>query len=207
MVIPALYAYTIPALDTRYLYILFPMFSVLAVLSIERIIGKFSKSNIIIIVIISAIFVSSILFYDYKKIDFEHEKESFEIMKNIFQKIGKVNVLSTESRYLTTVKTLNQWPSLYSELHLDTQIKLDENEDNIYGLIMNSKEKGLTHIMTDSNEKRPNLLKELFFNETKYSFLKKIYDSRNNGFEYHIKVFEINYKLFDSLNEKMDLSN
>ena len=84
MSLPALYAYTVPvALDTRYLYILFPMFSVLAVLSIERIVGKLNRSNIIIVIVISAIILTSVLFYDYKKIDYEHEKESFEIMKEI----------------------------------------------------------------------------------------------------------------------------
>jgi hypothetical protein len=64
MLIPALYAYFIPALDTRYLYTLFPIFSVLAVLSIDRIVEKIKKPNIIIVVIISAIIISSVLFYD-----------------------------------------------------------------------------------------------------------------------------------------------
>ena len=36
-------------------------------------------------------------------------------------------------------------------------------------------------------------LQNIFQNEENYKFLKKIYDSRNDGYNYHVKVFEINY--------------
>ncbi|MGY5146770.1 MAG: ArnT family glycosyltransferase [Candidatus Nitrosopumilus sp. bin_7KS] len=203
MSIPALYAYTIPAPDTRYLYVLFPIFSVLAVLSIERIIGKLNKSNFIIVIIISAIIFSSVLFYDYKKIDYDHERESFEIMKEISKNVEGINVLSTESRYLNSIQTMSQWPSPYSEINLYFFIVMDENEDSLRNFISNSKEKGLTHIMTDGKEKRSEILRELFFDEMKYPYLKKIYDSKDNGFEYQVKVFKIDYKLFNSLKNTM----
>ena len=206
MTIPAFYAYSFianPALDTRYLYVLFPVFSVLSVLSIEKICGKIPKSNIIIIVIISAIIVSSILFYDYKKIDYEHEKEAFKIMKEVSSKVKGVNNLPIESKYLSTIQTINQWPTslggVFSEIEFDIQIISYENENNLQKWISESKDKGLTHIIIDNNQQRPDFLKEIFFEETKYTYLKKIYDSRNQGFEYQLKVFEINYKLFESL--------
>jgi len=208
MMIPAFYAYTFPvnpALDTRYLYVLFPMFSVFAVLSIQRMIGKLNRSNIIIIIIISAIIVTSVLFYDYKKIDYEHEKESFEIMKEISKKVNGVNNLSSESRYLSTIQTMNQWPNLYSKIQFDILIIPYGNDNSLQSFILNSKDKGLTHIMIDNNKERPDFLKELFVEETKYTYLKKIYDSKSNGFEYQIKVFEINYELFNSLKDNMVL--
>ena len=205
MLVPALYAYTIPVLDTRYLYVLFPMFSVLSVLSIERIVGKLNRSNIIIVIVISAIILTSVLFYDYKKIDYEHEKESFEIMKEISKKVNGVNSLSTESRYLSTVQTMNQWPNLYSEIQFNILIIPYGNDNSLQNFILNSKDKGLTHIMIDDNKKRPDFLKELFIEEEKYTYLKKIYDSKSNGFEYQVKVFEINYELFNSLKDNMVL--
>lgn len=113
MSIPALYAYTVPALDTRYLYTLFPMFSVLAVLSIDRIIWKLDKSNIIIVIIVSAIIISSVLFYDYKKIDYEHEKEAFEIMNKISTIINGTNVLYPESSYFVTSQTIQVAINIY----------------------------------------------------------------------------------------------
>ncbi len=199
MLIPALYAYTVPALDTRYLYVLFPMFSILSVLTIQKICGKIPKSNIIIIVIISAIIVSSILFYDYKKIDYEHEKESFEIMKNISPLIKKSNVLYQETSYLSTIQTIEQWPNLYSKMKFDISTISTNNHSSMKEFIINSQDQGLTHIIIDDNVNRDKFLNELFIDETKYSYLKKIYDSKDEGFNYHVKVFEIDY---NSLNNK-----
>jgi hypothetical protein len=207
MMIPGFYAYTFPtnpALDTRYLYTLFPIFSVLAVLSINRIIGKLNKSNIIIGIIILLIIMSSLLFYDYKKINYDHEKESFEIMKEVSLKVKGVNNLPTESRYLSTIQTINQWPTSYSGIEFNIEIISYEKEDNLQDWISKSKDKGLTHILIDDYEQRPNFLKEVFFEEEKYTYLKKIYDSRNQGFDYQLKVFEINYELFESLKDNTD---
>ena len=208
LMIPAFYAYTFPAhpaLDTRYLYVLFPMFAVLASLSIERIVRKLNRSNAIIIIIISAIIVTSVLFYDYKKIDYEHEKESFEIMERVSTMINGTNILYPETNYLTSIQTMNQWPNLYSEIQFNILIIPYGNDNSLQNFILNSKDKGLTHIMIDDNKKRPDFLKELFIEEEKYTYLKKIYDSKNNGFEYQVKVFEINYELFNSLKDNMVL--
>ena len=206
MLIPALYAYTFPsnpALDTRYLYLLFPIFSIFTVLSIEKIIGKVTKANLLIIIILCSIIFSSMIFYDYKKIDYEHEKESFEIMKETLLKVKGVNNLPTESRYLSTIQTINQWPTPYSEIKFNIEIISYENEDNLQDWISKSKNKGLTHILIDGDEQRPDFLKEIFFEETKYTYLKKIYDSRNQGFDYQLKIFEINYELFESLKDNI----
>ena len=206
MLIPALYAYTFPsnpALDTRYLYLLFPIFSVFTVLSIERIIGKITKANLLIMIILCSIIFSSMIFYDYKKIDYEHEKESFKIMKEVLLKVKGVNNLPTESRYLNTIQTINQWPTPYSEIEFNIEIISYENEDNLQDWISKSKNKGLTHILIDNNQQRPDFLKEVFFEEEKYTYLKKIYDSRNQGFDYQLKVFEINYELFESLKDNI----
>ena len=199
MSLPALYAYSFPVLDTRYLYVLFPMFSVLAVLSIERIVGKLSKQNMIIIVIISAILLSSVLFYDYKKIDYEHEKESFEIMNNISNMINNVNSLNPITSYFATSQTIKQWPHIYSEIEFEQIIIPTTNYDSLNEYITDSKDKNLTHIITDNQKGRPGFLVDIFDNENNYTYLEKIYDSKTDGFSYHVKVFKINYELFDIL--------
>ena len=99
------------------------------------------------------------LFYDYKKIDYEHEKESFEIMKEISKKVNGVNSLSTESRYLSTVQTMNQWPNLYSEIQFNILIIPYGNDNSLQSFIINSKDKGLTHLMIDNNKESPDFLK------------------------------------------------
>ena len=198
MAIPAFYAYTIPALDTRYLYALLPMFAVLSVLVIEKISDKIQKQKLFVILIVCAILISSVLFYDYKKIDYVHEMESFEVMKQIAPNVKGVNNLSTESRYLQSIQTINQWPNLYSDMKFDIEIISDKSSTSLDEFVINSKEKGLTHIITDNNQNRHEYLKELFLEESKYTYLKKIYDSRDHGFNYQIKVFEINYDILDS---------
>ena len=134
------------------------------------------------------------------KIDYDHEKESFEIMKEVSLKVKGVNNLSTESRYLSTIQTINQWPTPYSEI-IDIQIISYENENSLENFILKSKDKGLTHIIIDDNQQRPDFLKEVFFEERKYKYLEKIYDSKNEGFSYQLKVFEINYELLNLLKD------
>ena len=193
--LPALYGYTLSALDTRYLYVLFPMFSVLSVLSIERFSSKFSNQNLLVIIVITAIIISSTLFYDYIKIDYEHEKESFEIMKRISSFAGGINEFSTESRYMYTISTMNQWPSTYNKIEFETAVINYNDNNSLTEFILDSKDQGLTHLIVDQRDNRPKFIQDVFFEEEKYNFLKKVFDSKNEGFDYHVKVFEIDYNL------------
>jgi len=198
MLIPALYAYFVPALDTRYLYVLLPMFSVLTVLSIEKIIGKRDKTNLIIVIIISSIIISSIIFYDYKKIDYEHEKEAYEIMEKISPRIKGANILYPETSYFDTAQTIQQWPEISTEMKFKIKRIPTDNFDTLQDFINNSKELGLSHILVDNNVNREKFLNELFLNEKKYSYLEKIYDSKDDGFSYQMKVFEIDYNMLNN---------
>ena len=38
----------------------------------------------------------------------------------------------------------------------------------------------------------------------KFPYLKKVYDSQKNGFKYHVKVFEIDYKAYDIMQDNRD---
>jgi len=202
MSVPALYTYMNNALDTRYLYTLFPMFSVLSVLSIEKISDKLNQENILVIVIIIGIIVSSTIFYNQQKIDYEHEKESFEIMKKISSMVNGINALYQESDYFKTSQTIEQWPNMYTKMGLGTEFKVitipTNNFNSLKNYIIESKNKGLTHIMVDNKKERRDFLVELFNNENNYPYLKKIYDSKSDGYVYHVKVFKIDYELFDS---------
>jgi len=63
------------------------------------------------------------------------------------------------------------------------------NEFIVYG-----ENEGLTHIIADENENRPQFLKDVFENEEKFPYLTKIYDSAEHSYDYHLKVFRINYE-------------
>ena len=60
-----------------------------------------------------------------------------------------------------------------------------------------SREKGLTHLIVDDNEKRPDFLKDVFYHEEKYPYLIKTFDSQENGYKYHVKIFKIDYGKFE----------
>ena len=142
------------------------------------------------------ILLSSIIFYDFQKIDYEHGKESFEIMNDVSKLVNGINRLGIETKHITTIQTINQWPTAYPEMRFDISVISHDNYDNLHDYILNSKAKGLTHIIIDDAENRPIFLRDLFFDESKYNYLKKIYDSKDYGFNYHVKVFEINYQKF-----------
>jgi len=78
--------------------------------------------------------------------------------------------------------------------------------ETIEELLIDGNEQGLTHIVIDQSQKQDNLRKEflikIYKNENKYNFLKKIYDSNNEGFNYKLKIFEIDYTLFNQYMQK-----
>jgi 4-amino-4-deoxy-L-arabinose transferase-like glycosyltransferase len=200
LALPAFYAYTIPALDTRYLYLLFPIFTVLSVIAIERISHKFKKKNIFIAIILLGIITSSLIFYDHLKVNYEHEKESFEITKKISTFVKGVNSLNGESSFFYSVQAIDEWPGTYytmgGERIFGFSIIPTSNFDSLENLIIANKENGLTHIMVKNNTEQEKFIVEIFNNENKYTYLEKIYDSKSDGFDYHVKVFEIDYKKF-----------
>ena len=61
--------------------------------------------------------------------------------------------------------------------------------------LIKSEEKGLTHLVIDDRD-RPNFLKDVFLHEEEFPYLEKIYDSNDEGLEYKVKIFRINYNSF-----------
>lgn len=201
MLIPAFYAYMIPALETRYLYVLLPLFSILSALSIEKLYDKFNKKKIFLLIIIIGIISASMIFYNEQKIDYEHEREVFKIMEKVSPMIQVTNILYQESSYFKTIQTIEQWPNTSMGLNLKDgfgiQTLSTKNFNSIIKYIKEHEGKGLTHIIIDDDDEREDFLKEVFFNEDNHPYLKKIFDSKNNGFRYHLKVFEIDFERFD----------
>ena len=39
----------------------------------------------------------------------------------------------------------------------------------------------------------------IFFNENEFPYLEKVYDSKEKGYDYHVKLFKINYKEFENV--------
>ena len=200
LILPALYAYSRDFHETRYLYILFPLFSIISLYSIQKI-DKIKNFKLIFSLIIIGIIFSSIGWLEYKGIDEEYEKEAFTLSLKIKEITSGINKFYPESAYFQFINQDKQFPNLKNQINDDHKILSISKYQKIEELLLNEKHNGLTHIVIDESQQINNLrqdfLIEIYKNENKYNFLNKIYDSKDDKFNYKLKVFEINYKLFD----------
>jgi hypothetical protein len=191
--LPAFYAYALSSLDSRYFFVLYPLFCIISVFGIEKIFNKIQSKKILYIIIIGIIF-ASITFIELQKEDFTHEKESFLVAQFIVQNTDGVNYFSPESQYIKVAEVIKNWPNLPSNEFGHFEVNMHrfstEEYNSIEEFIETNKDKGLTHIVIDDKSNRPEFLKDIFRNENN-DMLKKIYDSKENEFEYHVKIFEI----------------
>ena len=78
------------------------------------------------------------------------------------------------------------------------QEKSKINNFQEYLLVLEKQE--ITHLLIDEtnnvstiNDQLRKDLVHVFNNENEFPFLKKVYDSNENGFNYHVKLFKIDY--------------
>ena len=189
-----LYGYSRGIQDTRYLYPLYPIFSVFSLFVIEKILEKTRKKKIIATIIVSGILITSVMYLEIKSIDLEHEKEALEIFKDVYSITNVINKFDHESGYLHTIPLLEN-NELVEMSVFNQKIKTIPNIENLdlNDFIEKNSKNNLTHIVVDDNEKRPEFFKKLMKDEKSIVYLEKIYDSKELGFNYHVKVFKIDF--------------
>jgi|TARA_B110000438_G_C15820648_1_gene654284 hypothetical protein len=196
--LPILYGYTSQAQDTRYLYVLYPIFCLISLFAVKTYISKISKKDIVVMLIIVGIFTSSIVFYEFKKIDYEKEREFNEIGKIISKTVSGLNYHPDETRYIRASEIPNEWPFLFNDDNHKIKTISTSNYQNLDDFISNSKGE-LTHLIVDENNQLPEFLTEIYYEEVKYEYLTKVFDSKEDGFNHHIMLFKINFEKFDSV--------
>ena len=215
MLIPAFYGYSREFQDTKYLYVLYPIFCVLACFTFKIFLEKFHRRNLIFCVIIGGIILSSVFFVEWKAMDNEHYQEAYKIFTEIGQKEMKINkelgTYGGELTYFSWVRLHNvdEFPILMKEMRFLTKniVSLEYYNpeiDNLRDYFQVLEKQKITHLLLDGINNTPLINDELrlhlidiFNHENKYPFLVKEYDSRENGFNYHVKLFKINYNLYD----------
>ena len=208
LLIPAFYAYGRGIEETRYLYILFPIFCIFSSFTIMKLENKITKKGLFTTLIICGIFIGSIGAYDYQKIDYNHEKESFLIAKDIQKIAGGINHYVPNSKYIHIAEIENNWPviPLPKENNYDQTYQIKKispaNFSTLVEYIEGSKNKGLTHIVSDGKQNEVEFLNNVFYDEKKFPYLIKEYDSHDKGFQYHVKVFKIDFEKFLELSIK-----
>lgn len=184
--------------DTRFLFVLYPIFCVLSLFTIKKFASKFEKKNIIVGMIIIGIFFGSVSFLEYKKTDYVLERDAFEIAGIVSQTTGGINSSTEISKYIKSAEINRKWPDLPNlssdgSIPSDTKSISDESLTSVKDFIANSKIEGLTHLVIDEKTKNKGL-KDVFYHSDKYPYLEIKYDSKEEGKKIWVKVFKINFE-------------
>ena len=211
---PAFYAYSRDVQDLRYFFVLFPIFSLVSIFTLRRIFIKSNESSKIFVMLFIGFLIFSTGFLVYFAPDLEHEREALSIGKIIKDTTKKVNSYYPEEQYLIYVKkysdiekfpvvstTIPQPDTFIASLY-DPNFSVYQNADSVEDYIKSAKEDGLTHLVTDGKNALPKILNDVFYNEKNYRYLVKQFDSKEDGFKYHINVYKIDYEIFDAMSER-----
>ena len=211
MLLPIIYAASRDIAEPRYFLTLFPIFALISVYTIKEITRKFNKTKLISIIFVAVILLPSIAYLDYNKIDYAYELDAYQIGLEVSKRTSAINDYHPEVKYvhnkIDVATNFESFPILSSEIK--TKVKLlsltecvSSNlfcYDSLKEFIGYGKNEGLTHIVTDENENRQQFLRDVFYNEKKFPYLTKIYDSSEQGYDYHLKIFRIDYEKFESI--------
>jgi len=183
--------------DLRYIFWLYPIFSILSIFTIQYFVKKIRNKNIFLVLLSIGIISLSSIFLVITNENQMYE-EAFEISKWIEKNTLVVNHYTHTTAFLTPL-------SLTEEDFPNESLTVDYSSGKVLRLkylsldefFINGKENGLTHLVLDGRNVRLESLNDIFNNPDDFSYLEKIYDSSEHGFEnYHVKVFEINYEKF-----------
>jgi len=194
------YAYGRGIEETRYLYPLIPIF-VLISCRFFYILNKKYDYRKVILVTISFVIISSVGYLEYDKKDNVYEREIYDATVFVVKIADGVNEYNG-NKFVKTAALENSWPELLpvnekNKMTLKIKKFSSNGFENIEQFLESNENKGLSHLVIVENEKEL-FLKNVFHNENEYEFLEKIYDSRDLGFKNQIKIFEINYNIFNS---------
>ena len=202
LAIPIMYSVSI-APDTRYVFVLFPIFCVISLFGIKYIVSKFVNKKFILLLIISIIIISSMLFLDFKKIQYGNSHEAYIISKLMINDVNGVNKSSKVVEFFKIAEIEKKWSSSdYSgnlKDNYDVNRFLEWDFKSVKEFINFYKDEKLTHLIIDQSEHMPEYMKEVLNNETKYQYLIKEFDSAELGYNYHVKLYKINYEIFEKL--------
>ena len=200
--------------DLRLILVLYPLFAILSAYTIQHLTQKSEFKKIFLVLIIFGCLVLSAYFL-YSNTDSSYEKEVNNFANYMVSNVKASNNFFPESGYVygAWASSNLEFPTLsYSvkyngpELLVfvnNSWIDLEEEAESIEEYIILSREQELTHLVVDGTDKRSSYFNDLFYNEEKYPYLTKEFDSLEHGYkQYKVKVFKIDYRDFDSILRK-----
>ncbi len=208
IVLPLFYVYSIHIQETRYLFSLFPLIGLISLYSIQKIDERFKKT-IILVGIASLILISSISYLELKS-KVQYQDEAYQISLFVNQNSKVINNFYPISSYLEPIDIpINyiKFKDLFFESrtdgsqtrsHLTRTIQVIPMEEvhSLEKFILDNRYDGLTHVIVQENDQSIFLL-DVYNNEYSYPYLKKIMDTSLTYEKYKVKIFAIDYKVFD----------
>ena len=198
--------------DLRLMLILYPLFAILSLYTIQHLTQKLELRKIFLVLIVSACLVLSIYFL-YSNNNSEYEKEAIVFASYMVDNVKVSNNFYPESGFVygAWVSSNLEFPSLsYSVKYNGPELLdyvensydyLEKEAKSVEEYIILSKEQELSHLVVDGSDKRAAYFNDLFYNEEKYPYLVKEFDSVEHGYkQYQVKVFKINYNDFEKIN-------
>jgi len=172
------------------------------------------------IVFLLVILIFSVVYIGFFSPDLEHEREALAIAVIIEDTTKKVNGYYPEGVYVVHVNAnmnLEEFPVLSTSrisekkfVHTSDFLEYVEGTNvesilagDIKGInsvadyIKFGKKVGLTHLVIDGKSAQPKILNDIFDNEKNYPYILNQFDSKEHGFEYHVKIYKINFELFE----------
>ena len=210
LIIPAVYAYGRDYQDLRYLFVLFPIFSILSIPLIIKINQKIKNKKLLYIILLACIMLSSTIFLESEKIDHEIELESFNIATYLVNYDVKGVNNYQGNKYVKVAEIQKAWPDVPSFDIVDTEgnrghVKIDmkkisvSNFESLTDFIKMSRNQGLSHLVIYENNRDVKFLNDVFSNENSYPYLIKEFDSLESNYKKRVKIFEIDYVMFGSI--------
>ena len=214
--------------ERRYLFSLFPFLIILSTIPIQRVtdygLSTFSfnerqKSTFLVIIVgivilLSGIFTTGITGFGYglpntalenEKIKFtEYLVENFDgrMLRDevVNDYLAYVNLTSDDNDFKTfkSPRGKNPYPDLYEPGKV---VRMSVYGKTVEELVTNGETRDLKYIaILEKGSYFFPFLNDLYYNEEKYPYMKKIFDSNEMNYkEFKIKVFEIDYKKFHEL--------
>ena len=210
--------------DQRHLYFIFPFLIIFCTIPIQRVteygLSTFSFSqkqkSIFLVIVVSIVLVLSVWFtlrYDVSDPLLENEKYEFAnyVLKNLDG--HSLREFGNSLDYLNLVYVENS-PNNFKNCKVEYNKELCQYDKNhsffdtititgnsIEEIVTKGEAYDLKYIITNKEKNDfHGFIDDIYHQEEKYPYLKKIFDSSNQGFEkLKIKVFEIDYKKFHIL--------
>jgi Gpi18-like mannosyltransferase len=181
----------------RNLFLILPFFSLIGAYGIQKLTLKQNLKNIYVIAIIILILIASIIMLNERKqtdIELVLEKEKFgAIVTNSFE-----GIFFAFKYYPSISHNISEISTYYDNGkigNLNIGLYYTHPSETIFELMQWCKEKNIDYIVIDDtyDARIPELI-QVYLNEKNYSYLEKVFDTKNNDFEkINVKIFKINY--------------